>query len=327
MKKAVKIVLIILLILIILVVVFIMALGKMAKEKNENYYKYMNPVGEIETKYTSMGSNEVSSIVFKSDNEQIGRFVIHYPTELENETKKYPVVLWANGTGSKSDTYTSFLKHLSSWGFIVVSNDDENTRTGESLNAGIDLLISENGKTDSVLYQKIDLNNIGIGGHSQGGPAVFNMATVQPHADMIKAVYAVSATSSYHTKVYKDGWEYDISKVNAPTMLTAGTQNFDAGTATSADQESDEKAGILQGICPLWSLEENFGLLPDSVDKLYVRKKNVDHGDSHLQFDAYMTAWFCWQSQGDEEAAKAFIGDSPEIMNNTLYQDQKINIK
>ncbi|MBP1535271.1 MAG: hypothetical protein IK999_14275, partial [Ruminococcus sp.] len=89
MKKAVKIVLIILLILIILVVVFIMALGKMSKEKNENYYKYMNPVGEIETKYTSMGSNEVSSIVFKSDNEQIGRFVIHYPTELENEIKKY----------------------------------------------------------------------------------------------------------------------------------------------------------------------------------------------------------------------------------------------
>ena len=327
MKKAIKIVLVILLILVILVVVFVMALGKMAKERNDNYYKYTNPVGEIETKFTPMGSSDVSSVEYKSNNEQIGRFVVYYPTQLENETKKYPVVLWANGTGSKSDTYTSFLKHLSSWDFIVISNDDENTRTGESLDAGIDLLIAENENADSVLYQKIDMSNIGIGGHSQGGPAVFNMATVQPHADMIKTVYAVSATSSYHTKVFKDGWEYDISKVNIPTMLTAGTQSFDAGTATSADQESDEKAGIMQGICPLWSLDENFGLLPDTVDKLYVRKKNVDHGDSYLQFDAYMTAWFMWQLQGDTEAAKAFTGDSPEIMSNPLYQDQRIDME
>lgn len=326
MKKAIKIVLVILLILVILVVVFVMALGKMAKERNDNYYKYTNPVGEIETKFTPMGSSDVSSVEYKSNNEQIGRFVVYYPTQLENETKKYPVVLWANGTGSKSDTYTSFLKHLSSWGFIVISNDDENTRTGDSLNAGIDLLIAENENADSVMYQKIDMSNIGIGGHSQGGPAVFNMATVQPHADMFKTVYAVSATSSYHTKVFKDGWEYDISKVNIPTMLTAGTQSFDAGTATSADQESDEKTGIMQGICPLWSLDENFGSLPDTVDKLYVRKKNVDHGDSYLQFDAYMTAWFMWHLQGDEEAAKAFIGDSPELMSNQLYQDQRIDL-
>ena len=173
-----------------------------------------------------------------------------------------------------------------------------------------------------MLYQKIDLDNIGVGGHSQGGPAVFNMATVQPHADMIKTVYAVSATSSYHTKVFKDGWEYDISKVNVPTLLTAGTQAFDAGTATSADQESDEKAGIMQGICPLWSLEENFGLLPD-VDKVYVRKTNVDHGDSHLQFDAYMTAWFRFYLMNDEDAGTAFFGEAPELSANDHYQDFK----
>ena len=309
-------------VIIIIVFAFIFAIGKMVKEKTEKYYEYTNPIGVIETKFTPMGSSEVSGIEFKSDNEQIGRFVIHYPIELENETKKYPVVLWANGTGSKSDTYTSFLRHLSSWGFIVVSNDDENTRTGESLNAGIDLLIAENDNADSVLYQKIDLDNIGIGGHSQGGPAVFNMATVQPHADMIKTVYAVSATSSYHTKVLKDGWEYDISKVNVPTLLTAGTQSFDAGTATSADQESDEKAGIMQGICPLWSLEENFGLLPD-VDKVYVRKTNVDHGDSHLQFDAYMTAWFRYYLKNDEDAGNAFFGAAPELSTNDHYQDFK----
>ncbi len=322
MKKVLKVIGIIVAVSAVLVTVLLVSLGKMAKEKNEKYYEYTNPVGAIEKKYSLMGSSEVSTIEFKSDNAQIGIFVIFYPAELNNEMRKCPVVLWANGTGSKSDTYTSFLKHLASWGFVVVSNNDENTRTGESLNAGIDLLIKENDNPDSVLYQKIDLDNIGIGGHSQGGPAVFNMATVQPHADMIKTVYAVSATSSYHTKVFGDGWEYDISKVNVPTLLTAGTQTFDAGTATSADQESDEKAGIMQGICPLWSLEENFRLLPD-VDKVYVRKTNVDHGDSHLQFDAYMTAWFRYYLTDDKEAGNAFFGDAPELSTNANYQDFK----
>jgi len=37
--------------------------------------------------------------------------------------------------------------------------------------------IEENENEDSVFYHRLDLENIGISGHSQGGPAVFNMAT------------------------------------------------------------------------------------------------------------------------------------------------------
>ena len=83
----------------------------------------------------------------------------------------------------------------------------------------------------------------------------------------------------------------------------------------------------MQGICPLWSLNENYDLLPETIVKVMARKKNVDHGNSHLQFDGYMTAWFMWQLQGDTEAAKAFIGDSPELLNNSLYQDQRIDLE
>jgi len=193
MKKVLKIVGIILLVIIILVVVILAVLSKMAKQKEERYYEYSNAVGEIEKKYTAMGELNVASKEYDSVNASIGKFVIWYPFELENSEQTYPVVLWANGTGSKASTYKYFLSHLASWGFIAVDNDDENTRTGESLNAGIDLLIAENENPDSVFYHKIDLDHIGIGGHSQGGPAVFNMITNQSHGDMIRACYAVSA--------------------------------------------------------------------------------------------------------------------------------------
>ncbi len=36
--------------------------------------------------------------------------------------------------------------------------------------------------------------------------------------------------------------------------------------------------------------------------------------------------WFMWHLQGDTEAAKALIGDSPELMNNQYYQDQRMDL-
>ena len=42
--------------------------------------------------------------------------------------------------------------------------------------------------------------------------------------------------------------------------------------------------------------------------------------------DGYITAWFMWQLQDDEYAARAFSGDAPELMSNPLYQDQQSNI-
>lgn len=107
-------------------------------------------------------------------------------------------------------------------------------------------------------------------------------------------------------------------------FLAAGTGAWDAGTATSKDQVNDDKNGIAQGICPLWSLQENYSLLPETADKVIARKKNTDHGDSYLQFDGYMAAWFMWQFQGDEEAAKAFIGENAELPSNPNWQDVSV---
>lgn len=294
--------------------------------KGKNYWKYTETSRDIETKYTALGEHKVSYKEYDANDEIIGKYAVWYPDDLENSDNKYPVVVFANGTGSTSSTYKAFLEHLSSWGFVAVGNDDKNTRTGASLEKTIEFLVQENENKDSIFYHKIDLDNIGIGGHSQGGPAVFNMVTNQEHGDMIKALYAASATSSYHTAIYGDGWEYDISKINIPVFLTAGTGNWDAGTATSKDQANDDKNGIAQGICPLWSLQENYNLLPETIVKVIARKKNVDHGDSYLQFDGYMTAWFRWQLMGDMEAAQVFIGETPELLSNSMYQNQRVDL-
>ena len=52
----------------------------------------------------------------------------------------------------------------------------------------------------------------------------------------------------------------------------------------------------------------------------------MTHDDMMYSAGGYIMAWFMWQLQGDEYAAKAFIGDSPELMSNQLYQDQRIDL-
>lgn len=311
---------------IIVLIICVISIGSvmLAKHKEENYYKYTKVSGNLEKKYTAMGSEEVSYKEFDTKDEVMKKIALWYPKNMETGNKKYPIVVFANGTGSTSKTYKSFLSHLASWGFIAVGNEDPNTHTGKSMNDTISFLIKENKNKNSMFYQKFDVENIGIGGHSQGGPSVFNMAGKQSNKDRIKAVYAASPTSSYHTNIFKDGWEYDLSLIDAPTFMTAGTGSFDSGTALSKNIQSDEKAGIMQGITPLWSLEENLEDLPNNIDKAFARKKEVDHGDSYLQFDGYMTAWFRYYLMNDTEAGKVFYGESPELLKNDLYQDVKV---
>ncbi len=80
-----------------------------------------------------------------------------------------------------------FLKHLASWGFIVVGNTDKNTGLGYSAEWGLELMDKLAADRKSVFFQKIDEENLGIGGHSQGGVgAVKNGIDSEKAADVLK---------------------------------------------------------------------------------------------------------------------------------------------
>ena len=59
--------------------------------------------------------------------------------------------------------------------------------------------------------------------------------------------------------------------------------------------------------------------------KAMMRRRNCDHGQSLYSADGYVTAWFLWHLKDDEEAARAFTGNHPELLENKLYIDQKID--
>ncbi|MET3938096.1 hypothetical protein ABIC22_000908 [Paenibacillus sp. PvP094] len=318
LKTTLKIALIIVTILALLVTAGI----TFFKYKSTHYYKFTKTEQPIEKRYTALGAYEVSFAEFDAQDETINKYEIWYPRELESSDIEYPVVVVANGTGIPASSYKSFFKHLASWGFIVIGNEDGNSRTGISSESSLKFLLALNEDNNSIFYGKMDPAHIGIGGHSQGGVGAINAVTSQEHGNMYKALYAVSATSPYwgQENIFGLDWSYDLSKINIPTFLTAGTGNFDAGTAENITASEG------QGISPLWSLRVNYEALPNSIEKIIARKTAVDHGETYQAIDGYMTAWFIWHLQGDEEAAKAFKGRNAEIQHNSLYRDVQSNI-
>lgn len=278
----------------------------------EGYQSQTNAKGSIEKKYTDFGQFGVKSQEFTVNESQFKKVKVWYPDDLESSTKKYPVVVFANGTGVVQASYEEVFKHLASWGFIAIGNDDKNSWNGYSSAKSLDLLLAQNNDSKSVFYQKINTSQIGLSGHSQGGVAVINAFSNQPSGKYFRSIFGASTTK--HALAVGLKWPYDVSKITVPYFTVAGTGNFDAGN--SSDKNS--------GIAPLWSLVENYDKLPANTPSVRARRKNTDHGDMLFKADGYMTAWFLYTLLGDNDAAKAFSGNSPEITKNSIWQDVAI---
>ena len=160
----------------------------------DNYWDTVATGGDIEAKYTALGDYPVSSLILSSGQSDFDHYEIFYPTEMLTSSSIYPVVIMANGTGIACNKYEDVFYHMASWGFIVAGNDDDDSWDGESSDLTLSLLFSFNTAENSIFYGKVDTNNIGITGHSQGGVGVINAVTAQDNRSYYKAAFSASCT-------------------------------------------------------------------------------------------------------------------------------------
>ncbi|MBR4752034.1 MAG: hypothetical protein IK077_09760, partial [Thermoguttaceae bacterium] len=175
------------------------------------------------------------------------------------------------------------------------------TFNGNSTDQTLAYILSCNEDENSVFYGKVDANRIGIIGHSQGGVGVFNAITNNKHSALYRCAVSLSPTGEKLANAI--GMVYDVSKVTIPTFMIMSSRN---------DVLSPQ------------DMAEMYDRIP--VEKVMITRKKSHHGEMLYAADGYVTAWFMWKLQDDQEAAKAFVGDEPEIMNNPLYENQRIDL-
>lgn len=308
MKKVLKIAGIVLLILIIGIGAILVYLGKRPAAPND-YQKKVKTGGSIEAEYMADGQYGVA--VYEEPVLQgFEKYIIYYPDNLEAISGSYPVIVICNGSGTPLSKYPAVAKHFASWGFIVIGTEEEYDWSGFSSEMCIRYLeiLNENktigdGK-NNIFYGKVDLENVGIAGHSQGGVGVINAITAQEHSGIFKTAVALSPTNK--ELAHNLMWDYDAAKIDIPIMLLSGAGGGDDWVVTG-----EQLSEIYNDI--------------DS-EKIMFRRKDTPHNQMLYSANGYVTAWFMWQLRQDENAAKAFIGAKPEIMDNEMYQNQMVRL-
>ena len=260
---------------------------------SHSYNRYTYPC-PVEQKYHENGPYQVTV-------HSIDDIHVFVPDSAHNAP--WPTVVMVNGTGLKALHYRPVFEHLASWGFIVIGNDDSNAWNGRSALVSLDKALFQNSMVSSPLYQRIDLDRIGVVGHSQGAMGAINAATED---DRFKVLYAASCPQKSLAK--KLGWSYSMKTISIPTMLVAGTGWID------------------RHISPLDSLLLLAEELPDTTPMLLGRLKGVEHRYVLHEGDAYMTAWLRHFLANDADAAAALASDNPEILNNPRWQNVNIHI-
>lgn len=298
-KKIMLIIGIVLLALIVMIAVIVIFNSKKTVAPTD-YSQTVETGGEIEAKYMANGIYEISH--FEEPVLQgFGKYVIYYPVELERADKTWPVVVVANGSGCKASKYSALFEHLASWGFIVIGTEEEYDWNGFASEMCVRHLIRLNeieivNDKDNPFRGKINLDNVGATGHSQGGVGVINAITAQEHKDIYKAAVSLSPTNKELANNLE--WSYDASKIETPILLMSGGDDY----AVNEDQLKEIYNDIMS-------------------DKCMAIRVNTEHNPMLYSGDGYVTAWFMYWLQGDEYAGTAFFGENAEIRSNAYWQD------
>ena len=263
----------------------------------KRYTERVKAGGPLEARYLTMGSHRVATVTAEAPGDW-KRFFACYPAGLPEGRERYPAVVMVNGTGVRASKYPALFRHLASWGFVVLGNEDSSTCTGDSADATLAWLLGENDNPASIFYGRIDTGRIGISGHSQGGVGVFNAVGRQPHRAYYRC--AVSLSPTERTLAVALGMDYDPAQARIPTLILAAD-----------GKEVIPPAGV--------------SALLDAIpaDRAAALRRNTDHGRMLYEADGYVTAWFCWQLRDDPVAARAFLGADAELPHNPLYRDSR----
>jgi hypothetical protein len=259
------------------------------------------------------------------------KFTAWFPTVLGQGGFRHPIITWGNGTGAPPEAYDFLLRHLASWGFVVIASRQPNAGSGAELRDAIAYLRAENARSGSRFYQKLALDKVGAMGHSQGAVGAVN--AMRDGAGTVRTAVALAIPAQQFCP--QMGHCADTGE------LTSGAMLFVNGTLDKTISPSTQADGV-QG---LQSNQAYYRATPKALPKAWGALTGVAHSDLMGQPDCpkgvdpdchsgvqgflgYPTAWLMDQLQGDPQAHSAFVDGSGEFfLNAGQWRHQVGNIQ
>lgn len=295
------------------------------------------PGGAVERKYLADGPSGVSRMTSDKACDRRGHVCdLWYPSNIQSGVPR-PVVVWANGTADAPvgpDVYDYLLSHLASWGFVVVATRDPRTGYGDTALDALGYLRREAGMPGSPLHKRVDLDRVGVAGHSQGATGAIN-AMLKSHGQIKTAVAFQLPSQRWCSPADLCVLTKDLQAARSGAVFyVGGTLDFLISPDTQKDGEQ------------LNSLTAYYEATPRSLAKAKGLIRFANHNDilgkpdcksavigSPLTCTAgvygYLglpTAWLAWQLQGDHRAGQAFRKQQGEFQSARGWKGQVSNI-
>jgi hypothetical protein len=296
------------------------------------------PTSGVERKYFADGPSGVQRMTSPEACDRKGHVCdMWYPSDIQSGRPR-AVVLWANGTADapvEPKVYDYLLTHLASWGFVVVATRDPGTGYGDTVLDSVDYLKKEAGRPGSPLYQRVDLDKVGVGGHSQGATGAINA--------MLKSQGRVRTAVAF--QLPRQLWcnPADLCVVTKDLKAAKSGSIFYVGGTLDIIISPDRQLGGEK----LNSLTAYYDATPDTLTKAKGLVRLANHNDLVGKPDCrsaaisvspltctlgvwgYLglpTAWLAWQLQGSNEAGAAFRKGKGEFFSARAWSGQVSNV-
>ncbi|HTT32456.1 MAG TPA: hypothetical protein VMH48_02540 [Methylomirabilota bacterium] len=277
------------------------------------------PTKPIELKYYANGPYAVTVIIgWNCCDSKGNKFDIYYPSSLSPGPGGFPILTWGNGTNSTSTNSSYFLKHMASWGFVVIATQDLNTGPGQTILDAANFMIAQNA-VPGLFQNKLNTSQVGAFGHSQGATGAIN--ALKKSGGTIKTVMPIELPAQ----------QFCSSLLNCAdtSTLTQGTIFLIDGSLDFPISPPTQPATATG----LQSIAAYYSAAPAGIIKV----KGTLIGPSHADLEGsptcstvplgcvlgvygylgYPTAWMMFQLQSDSYAHGAFVSGTGEIFSET----------
>ena len=230
--------------------------------------------------------------------------VVYYPIDA---IPPYKSIVLTPGWGGNGSSMSSWAEFFASHGFIAMTispNDeinDSHEMRAEGLLDGIETITQENSRSNSPIFEMIDVNSFSVGGYSMGGGACQNAAMMD---SSLKAVISLNPTVLFEDCDLCPGEDYDgvtyciclvpeLINHAVPSLIFAGEVEIN---------ELPAYAGLLG--------QDIYINMPNTTDKILFEGAGDGHGFAAYPYGEvqnYALNWLKFQILDDTTACEALL--------------------
>ncbi|GAA2613345.1 acetylxylan esterase [Actinomadura fulvescens] len=217
----------------------------------------------------------------------------YFPSDIGSSARRFPVVIWGNGTGAVPSNYHGLLRLWASHGFIVAAANTRYANSGNQMRAGLDRLAALDRTDGSPFEGRVDLARVGAAGHSQGGAGAIN-ASADQRVDTTVPIQPGPLASA--------------SSLHGPALYLAGEKDTIVAPAR------------------VRTFYNASGHVPAIYTELAAATHFTPAGNGG-GFRGITTAWWRFHLAGDEQARGVFFGDGCGICSGSPWLHAARNSK